>query len=238
MGMTNQQGPYNLVCVAHPDDETIFFGGLLLSRVNHLSRVSRLSGVDRQLPWVVICVTSDGNDDRRRQFTTACRELGVNETHWWGFADDYDTRLPINELVTRLTKLATPREIFTHGIVGEYGHPHHQDVSYAVHKAFTGHLNLFSVAYNTFPELEVRLSKEDFALKAHILTEIYGSETNRFLNVLPSTFVEGFLRLDLLEIEAVYDFLARNQPLRQEALRANLWLKDYLPHLRGMQRPF
>ncbi len=224
--MINQQGSYNLVCVAHPDDETIFFGGLLLNRLN------------RQLPWVVICTTSDGNADRQRQFISACRELGVNETQWWGFADRYEQRLPIPELISRLQKLATPHEIFTHGIVGEYGHPHHQDVSYAVHQAFSGHPNLYSVAYNAFPEIEVRLTQSNFSLKAKILTEIYGSETNRFLNVLPSTFVEGFLRLDMLEVEAVYDFLARNQPLRHDALKANLWLKNYLPHLRGMQRPF
>lgn len=228
--MTNQRGPYNLVCVAHPDDETIFFGGLILNRASARETHSH--------PWIVICMTSDGNADRQRQFDAACRELGVSETQWWGFADRYEQRLPVDELVARLKTLPPPREIFTHGIVGEYGHPHHQDVSYAVHQAFAGHPKIYSVAYNAFPEIEVRLSEEDFATKARILTETYGSETNRFLNVLPSTFVEGFLRLEKTEIEAVYDYLARGRPLRPEDLKANLWLKNYLAQLRGMSRPF
>jgi len=225
-GMTKQMGPYNLVCVAHPDDETIFFGGLL----HHQRRTN--------VPWVVICVTSDGNVDRHRQFNDACRALGVSETQWWGLPDRYDQRLNVDDLTARLKALAVPNEIYTHGILGEYGHPHHQDVSYAAHSAFKGHAALFSVAYNAFPEIEVRLSPEDFAAKSRILTEIYGSETSRFLNVLPSTFVEGFLRLDSREVEAVYGYLARGEPLRAEALKANLWLKDYLPRLKGLPRMF
>src|SRR4051794_23596437 len=99
---------YNLVCVAHPDDETIFFGGLLLSR-------RKTFGSE---PWVVVCATSDGNQDRRRQFTEACKELGVTDTHWWGFADKYDERLPIDQVVAKLKQLPPPHEIYTHGIVG------------------------------------------------------------------------------------------------------------------------
>ena len=49
---------------------------------------------------------------------------------------------------------------------------------------------MYSAAYNSFPEFEVRLSAEQYELKTRILTKIYGSETNRFLNVLPATFVE------------------------------------------------
>lgn len=226
MGMSKLSGTYNLVCVAHPDDETIFFGGLLLSRRHD------------KIPWVVVCATSDGNAERKRQFTDACRELGIGETQWWELPDRYEQRLPIDQISERLKRLAPPNEIYTHGIVGEYGHPHHQDVSYAVHKAFAGHPKLYSVAYNAFPEFEVRLTAEDFATKARILTKVYGSETNRFLNVLPSTFVEGFRRLEQNEVEAVYDYLARGKPLAKEKLKAHLWLIDYLPHLRGLPRPF
>lgn len=225
-GMTNQMGAYNLVCVAHPDDESIFFAGLLLSRR------------PPPLPWIVVCVTSDGNADRQRQFNEACRVLGVSENQWWGYPDRYEKRLPIDEITERLKTLATPNEIYTHGILGEYGHPHHQDVSYAVHAAFRGHPSLYSVAYNTFPEVEVRLTPEDFAAKTRILTEIYGSETSRFLNVLPSTFVEGFMRMEPTEVEAIYDYLARGKPLKTDALKASLWLKDYLPRLKGLPRMF
>ncbi len=245
MGTSLAKMKYNLVCVAHPDDETLFFGGLLLSGRKTIgpkpgpeALSSRPLHESRSVPWVIVCATSDGNADRRRQFTDACKALGVTETHWWGFPDKYEERLPIDRVVEKLQALPPPNEVFTHGIVGEYGHPHHQDVSYAVHKAFPGHTNLYSVAYNTFPELEVKLTADDFALKARILTQIYGSETNRFLNVLPATFVEGFRRLDTSEVEAIYDYFAGGKSLAKEKLKAHQWLIDYLPHLKGLSRPF
>jgi LmbE family N-acetylglucosaminyl deacetylase len=226
MAMSRLDGKYNLVCVAHPDDETIFFGGLLLQQKKNSP------------PWLVICSTTDGSQKRKRQFMKACSILGVAETQWWGFQDRYEQRLPIEQLVKRLQALHPPHEIYTHGIVGEYGHPHHQDVSYAVHKAFQGHPRLYSLAYNSFPEKEIKLKPKDFEVKSRILTKVYGSETNRFLNVLPSTFVEGFCRLDMKEVEAVYDYLARGKNLRSGSLKTTKWLKDYLQHLRDLPRPF
>ena len=220
------EGKYNLLCVAHPDDESIFFGGLLLSRKN------------QKIPWLVVCVTSDGSRKRQRQFFRACGILGVAKAQFWGFADKFDQRLPIDAIVEKLKELPGPNEVFTHGVVGEYGHPHHQDVCYAVHRAFARHPKLFSVSYNAYPEMEVRLSPRDFETKSKILTKVYGSETNRFLNLLPSTFTEGFRRLDLDEVEAVYSYLAKKKPLKVRDLRAHKWLRDYLPYLRGLSRPF
>lgn len=225
MTRTKSKPNYNLVCVAHPDDETIFFGGLLQKKRN-------------KLPWHVVCMTSDGDPERKKQFAKACALLGVEKTHWWAFPDRYEQRLPIRDVVEKLLELPTPAEIFTHGAVGEYGHPHHQDVSYAVHSAFQDHGKLFSVAYNTFPDFEIKLTPKEFELKARILTKIYGSETSRFLNVLPSTYAEGFHRLQFSEVEAVYDFLARQQPLKPRAMKATKWLADYLPRLRDLPRPF
>lgn len=218
------QTPYNLVCVAHPDDETIFFGGLLQTH--------------RDRPWRVICCTSDGDPERHDQFLHACQELGVTMTEWWGFLDRYDTRLPIDQLVSRLKSLPMPSEIFTHGIVGEYGHPHHQDVSFAVHRAFPEHRQLFSTAYNTFPELTVALTPETFQKKTQVLTRIYGSETNRFLNVLPATFAEGFCRLEFSEVEAIYTYLTSDSEVPMARLKAYLWLDRYLPILKALKRPF
>lgn len=216
---------FNLVCVAHPDDETIFFGGLLQRRRS-------------KKPWVVACTTSDGNLDRKRQFEKACELLGVDDFHWWSLPDRYEERLSFDLINSKLLNLGVPEEIFTHGIVGEYGHPHHQDVSFAVHNTFRKHDRLYSVAYNTFPEIEIKLTRKEFELKAKILTKVYGSETNRFLNVLPSTYVEGYQRLKVSEVNAIYNFLANKAPLSSATLKAHRWLIDYLPRLRDLPRPF
>jgi len=219
---------HNLIVVAHPDDETIFFGGLLQRK--------------RQRDWTIVCLT-DANADghgrkRRNQFEKACARLGVKDAQWWGFPDIYERRLSIDEMIARLQTLPTPHEVYTHGIIGEYGHPHHQDVSYAVHHAFANHPRVYSPAYNTHPDFNVILTKKEFAKKADILAHIYGSETTRFLNLLPATAFEGFLHLDLKEVEALYDFFARKKTLRTRDLRAYKWLADFLKTRREQKRPF
>ncbi len=218
----------NLLCVAHPDDETIFFGGLLQAR--------------RTRPWTVICMTNGDADGagrkRRRQFEKACDLLGVRDAQWWGYQDRFAKRLPVEEISARLLTLPKPHAIFTHGIIGEYGHPHHQDVSYAVHQAFATHPRLFASAYNAAPDFGVRLSEKEFRLKAKILTEVYGSETTRFLNLLPATPYEGFIQLELREVEAIYNFFARQKSLKTADLKAYRWLAAFLKTQRDMKRPF
>lgn len=223
---------YDLLVVAHPDDETLFFGGLLQRR--------------RTRPWTVICVT-DANADgfgamRRKQFERACKLLGVKRALWWEYPDRYELRLPVDELTERLKtlgmSLGKPHTIYTHGIIGEYGHPHHQDVSVAVHRAFAGHPRLYSSAYNAFPDFRIALTEKEFKKKAKILTEIYGSETTRFLNLLTASSTEGFLTLSPKEVEAVYAFYAAGQPLNAKAMPRYGWLAEILKAQRETARPF
>ena len=223
------KGKFNLVCVSHPDDETIFFGGLIQRRQSR--------------PWKIICVT-DGNADgqgqmRHKQFKKACSRLGASEALWWEYPDIYAKRLPVDEIAQRLQdEMGGAHEIFTHGPLGEYGHPHHQDVSYAVHKAFEGHPRLYAVAYNALPELQIQLTAKEYALKTDILTNIYGSETIRFLNLLPATSSEGFLKLDPGESQALYEFLAHGRPLKAKQLKAHRWMLKYLKDRPQVDRPF
>lgn len=223
---------YNLLCVAHPDDETIFFGGL----------VQRLAKEKSAKPWLVICMTN-GNADgegrkRKKQFEKACSLLGVKGAQWWGYEDVFEKRLPVTEIATRLRELPTPNMIFTHGIIGEYGHPHHQDVSFAVHNAFAGHDKVFSCAYNANPDIGIELETKEFETKSKILMEVYGSETQRFLNLLPSTSYEGFLQVTLKEVEALYSYFAQGKPLRVKDLKAYGWLAGFLKNRRSQPRPF
>lgn len=185
---------------------------------------------------------TDANADgdgkrRRRQFEKACRSLGVTDSEWWGYPDLYDQRLPVTEIAERLSRLE-PAEVYTHGIIGEYGHPHHQDVSVAVHRAFAKHPKVYSVAYNSYPEKKVLLTPEEYGAKETILTKIYGSETSRFLNLLPATFCEGFQKLTVKEVESLYAFFTGHSPLQLKHLKRYAWLADFLKQNRKRPRPF
>ena len=214
---------YNLLVVAHPDDETIFFGGLLQ--------------VYRRKPWKVICVT-DGNaggegDKRRADFAAACRKMRVASCEMWDFVDRYDQRLDVDAIVARLAG-ERPTEMFTHGPLGEYGHPHHQDVSLAVHRAFA---TVWSPAYNAYAEKVVRLPRKLYKVKCDILSKTYFSETHRFARHLPATSVEGFAKVDAKEVAAIHAYL-RGGP--QPRLKAYAWFAPYLETFRqqSSERPF
>lgn len=113
--------------VAHPDDETIFFGGT----IRRLVRAG--------LPVEVVCVTSTFatpalTSIRRQEFRRACWALGARArllplADVTGCLDD-------DELAAALepVRLHSRALVFTHGVWGEYGHPHHIQVSRAVHR--------------------------------------------------------------------------------------------------------
>ncbi|MGE0525612.1 MAG: PIG-L family deacetylase [Bdellovibrionales bacterium] len=220
---------HNLLLVAHPDDETLFFGGTLQ--------------VYRRRPWKVVCVT-DGNADghgekRRQEFHSACRELQVETSEVWHYPDLFDQRLDVESLTARLRDEA-PDEVFTHGPLGEYGHPHHQDVSLAAHRAFQGRAPIWSVAYNAFAERIYQLSLDAYMRKAEVLSRIYFGETRRFARWLPAHSFEGFLRVELKEVEALHRFLYEGTLPNVTDLRAFAWFHPYLEEFRRqtLQRPF
>lgn len=197
------EGKYHLCIVAHPDDEAIFLGGLILNNTS--------------LPWKVICLT-DGNADgsgvaRKHDFEEACRDLGVVEFEMWGHPDVYGVRLPIDEIQKSFEKVEVPQAVFTHGPLGEYGHPHHQDTSLIVHKHFCGKCPVYSVAYNCYPDIIVEIDEETYARKVEILTKNYGTEFNRFAHLIPASFCEGYKEHKLSEVEALYHFLTKEAEL-------------------------
>lgn len=212
---------YRLLVVAHPDDETIFFGGLLQR--------------EKSLPWKVVCIT-DGNADgrgkeRSEEFSAATKILGVKKIEHWNYPDLFPNRLPVKEISERLSTFLLPKEVYTHGPLGEYGHPHHQDACLAVHRAFPKQ-KIFSPAWNCLADKVIKLTPAEFKKKTRAYAEIYPKETERFLNILPDTAVEAFTRFTANEVETLAGFFRREQELNLKSIRHYSWIAPLLPALR------
>lgn len=211
-----------LLVVAHPDDETIFFGGLIQSL--------------KDLPWHVICVT-DGNADgrgkeRAREFEQATKLLGVKSSEIWTYPDKFPDRLPVDEIAQKLLDKKLPiKEIYTHGPMGEYGHPHHQDVCLAVHRAYPKK-KIFSPASNSLAEKIIKLTPKQYEKKTKAFIEIYKQETISFLNILPNMGVESFVRYTPQEVDALVSYLRKEKELNSNQLKHLRWLSSYFPEIR------
>ncbi|MEI9804089.1 MAG: hypothetical protein WDN48_05995 [Pseudolabrys sp.] len=96
-----------VLVVAHPDDEALWFGGLLISEPGD---------------WTVICCSIPRTDpDRAWKFFAACELLGA-KAKLLPF-----TEAPANSDIEHLDllELSSFDEIVTHSAAGEYGHRHH-----------------------------------------------------------------------------------------------------------------
>lgn len=221
----------NLLVVAHPDDETLFFSGLIQQIRNR--------------PWHLICVT-DGNGDgrgkaRSLELQQAARRLKIQSFEQWNFQDRFKKRLLVKDLAAKLKPLKTQfHQVYTHGPLGEYGHPHHQDVSFAVHQTFLPEIPVWAIAYNARPELWIELTKKQFNLKTSLITDIYRLETERFLHLLPALAGEGFCQFSLKEVTALYRALIQRRSPTKKNLQHHQWLAKVFPKTAyiALKRPF
>lgn len=209
----------HLLVLAHPDDETLFFGGLILSRPTE--------------SWDLICVT-DGNGEGRKlqrsqELQAASKALGIHKIHQWDFLDDPHQRLQIDEIVKRMKNFGDYDEYWTHGPIGEYGHHHHQDISYAVHRYANQEKRIVnSLAYNASSQFQVQLNQQQFEKKFSILSTIYKGETKRFFNFLPCTQTESFNRLEFGESAEIYQLLSTGKKPDLKHIQAH---KNILPFI-------
>jgi LmbE family N-acetylglucosaminyl deacetylase len=221
---------YRLLVVAHPDDETIFFSSVLLNLKN--------------LPWTVICVTN-GNADalgslRAEQFRLACKRLKVKTCTQLNFPDIYEKRLDTEALVRTLQNLDLPSEVYTHSVIGDYGHPHHQDVSFAVHQAFNQKTAVWSLAYNCFADKTLALTAAQYKLKSQVYAEVYQGETLRFAHFLPNHSLDSFCKLGWPEVNEIYLSQVEKRSPDSRFLKKYKWFRAFFDahNKKGHSRPF
>jgi hypothetical protein len=157
-----------LIVVAHPDDETIFFGGTAADAVDAGARVDIVCATGRfgSASWTA---------RRRSEFRRACAVLGARGVML--DLPDCPGGLPQGRLETQLA-VALGRTgfdaVYTHGAWGEYGHPHHRCVCLAVHRLFgRGVLSLAGPL--TAPPCEP-LAGRTLALKRRLAAAVYRSQ--------------------------------------------------------------
>ena len=168
----------SLVIVAHPDDEIIWMGGLIIR--------------NRSWEWHILGLSRAGDPDRAPRFRLAGDDLRART--YISDLDDSPALPPLSpdlgEIKSRI-KGIVPLEfdlIFTHGAAGEYGHRRHPEVHRAVTEmSAAGDLKgeLVYFAYtdgrpDPEPDAAVTLSPDEYAMKKHIIRDIYGFKEGSF----------------------------------------------------------
>ncbi len=172
-----------LLIVAHPDDETLWAGGTILSY--------------RSWQWFIVCLCRDKDKDRAPRFNNALKILKSNGI--MGDIDDAPEQKPLNEGEVERTILALiPSKhfdlIISHSPAGEYTkHIRHEEVGKAIinlwHAGIISATQLWNFAYedgnkNYYPRPFENASKcfkltdRIWQRKYKIITETYGFDKN------------------------------------------------------------
>jgi LmbE family N-acetylglucosaminyl deacetylase len=173
------------IIVAHPDDETLWAGGTVLSHPSW--------------KWYIVCLCRGNDKERAARFCNALKILRSEGT--MGCMDDGPEQRPLDEkeVENTILDLLPPQNfdlIITHNPTGEYSrHLRHEELSKAVIKLW--HSNkisaseLWTFAYvdgnkEYYPrpvenaDVYRKLTKRIWLRKYSIITETYGFEKSSF----------------------------------------------------------
>lgn len=174
-----------LVIVAHPDDETIWMGGAILS----------LKDID----WTIFSLCRRNDQNRAPKFKKVCAHYGarslISDLEDEGIMDVKESLSEIKKRI--ITRFAGEKfaYIFTHGYNGEYGHERHIGTHLAVKnlvkKKIISCEKLFFFSYrqdskknilnNTaLSNFSIELNGKELAAKKNIIEKMYGFNKNSF----------------------------------------------------------
>jgi|TARA_B100001971_G_C18196218_1_gene541629 LmbE family N-acetylglucosaminyl deacetylase len=146
-----------LLIAAHPDDESLFAGSLLMTQNN----------------WKVICVTCGYDDIRKSEFKTAMKFANINNFEIWEYEDITEWSNKIQEEISNRLKVIIDEEkydmIITHNKIGEYGHQQHK-LLHKIVKVLTKD-NLY-----VFGKSPLRLQFDDLTKKIKLL-DVYKTQS-------------------------------------------------------------
>ena len=141
--MTTPTSTLRLMTIgAHPDDETLGFGGVLAEAAARGIETHVLSATLGQRGWTGDEASNPGLEAlgriRERELRDATRALGVTSVTILDHVDGEVADVPAEELVREIAtaiRLARPDVVVTFGHDGVYGHPDHIAVSQATSAA-------------------------------------------------------------------------------------------------------
>ncbi|MBL7131117.1 MAG: PIG-L family deacetylase [Candidatus Omnitrophica bacterium] len=170
-----------LVIVAHPDDETIWMGGTLLSNINNWD-----------LTIISLCRRND--KDRVSKFKKVCKILKA-KCFISDLEDEKLNDIPTEEITKRIKRHLDGNYdyIFTHGKNGEYGHKRHIQINNAVVEMlkekklpakkifFFSYLKKWGRCYpNKNSDKFTKLRDIHFERKKELIQDVYGFKKTSF----------------------------------------------------------
>ena len=125
---------------AHPDDEVFVSGGLLADAARRGERVVciYMTNGEAGLSYGQPSSPADLASLRRRELETSLVHLGVSERRFFGYLDGRLSRVPGQDMISRIHDALIelqPDEIVTFGTDGFTGHPDHKALSASVRAA-------------------------------------------------------------------------------------------------------